>query len=79
MEPDLLKKASHILLTADYVHYQLSGVAANERTLASTSQMLQLDGAWWPLALQSTGHDRLIETVRGGGYRLLPRLPQDAT
>ena len=28
------------------------------------------------LALQSTGHDRLIETVRGGGYRLLPRLPQ---
>ena len=28
------------------------------------------------LALQVTGHDRLIETVRGGGYRLLPRLPQ---
>ena len=28
------------------------------------------------LALQQTGHDRLIETVRGGGYRLLPRLPQ---
>ncbi len=27
------------------------------------------------LALQPTGHDRLIETVRGGGYRLLPRLP----
>jgi two-component system phosphate regulon response regulator PhoB len=27
------------------------------------------------LALQATGHDRLIETVRGGGYRLLPRLP----
>jgi two-component system phosphate regulon response regulator PhoB len=30
------------------------------------------------LALQPTGHDRLIETVRGGGYRLLPRLPQHA-
>ena len=27
------------------------------------------------LALQPSGHDRLIETVRGGGYRLLPRLP----
>ncbi len=26
------------------------------------------------LALQPSGHDRLIETVRGGGYRLLPRL-----
>ena len=25
------------------------------------------------LALQPSGHDRLIETVRGGGYRLLPQ------
>jgi two-component system phosphate regulon response regulator PhoB len=25
------------------------------------------------LALQPTGHDRLIETVRGGGYRFLPQ------
>jgi len=25
------------------------------------------------LALQSSGHDRLIETVRGGGYRFLPQ------
>jgi two-component system phosphate regulon response regulator PhoB len=25
------------------------------------------------LALGATGHDRLIETVRGGGYRFLPR------
>lgn len=24
------------------------------------------------VALQATGHDRLIETVRGGGYRVLP-------
>jgi two-component system phosphate regulon response regulator PhoB len=24
-------------------------------------------------ALAGTGHDRLIETVRGGGYRFLPR------
>jgi two-component system phosphate regulon response regulator PhoB len=28
------------------------------------------------LALQPSGHDRLIETVRGGGYRMLPKLPQ---
>jgi two-component system phosphate regulon response regulator PhoB len=28
------------------------------------------------LALQPSGLDRLIETVRGGGYRLLPKLPQ---
>ena len=24
------------------------------------------------LALQPSGHDRLVETVRGGGYRMLP-------
>ncbi|HMN81155.1 MAG TPA: winged helix-turn-helix domain-containing protein, partial [Burkholderiaceae bacterium] len=24
------------------------------------------------LALHATGHDRLVETVRGGGYRFLP-------
>lgn len=27
------------------------------------------------LALQPSGHDRLIETVRGGGYRMLPKRP----
>ncbi len=26
------------------------------------------------LALQPSGHDRLVETVRGGGYRMLPAL-----
>jgi two-component system phosphate regulon response regulator PhoB len=25
------------------------------------------------LALQPSGHDRLVETVRGGGYRFLPQ------
>jgi two-component system phosphate regulon response regulator PhoB len=27
------------------------------------------------IALQPSGHDRLIDTVRGGGYRMLPKLP----
>jgi two-component system phosphate regulon response regulator PhoB len=30
------------------------------------------------LALQASGHERLVETVRGGGYRMLPRLPDPA-
>jgi rhamnulokinase len=47
-EPEHLKNARHLLLTADYVHYWLSGVAANEYTLATTSQMLSLDGGWAP-------------------------------
>ncbi|WP_036790555.1 rhamnulokinase [Pleomorphomonas koreensis] len=55
LEPEAMKATRHVLLTADYVHYLLSGEAANERTLASTSQMLTLDGAWWQTALDSLG------------------------
>jgi rhamnulokinase len=56
-EPHVLKHAHRLLLTADYVHFWLSGVAANERTLASTSQMLTLDGRWWPQTLQTLALD----------------------
>lgn len=55
LDPVSLDAAEHILLTGNYVHYLLSGVAANERTLASTSQMLTLDGRWWDVALSSVG------------------------
>jgi rhamnulokinase len=47
-EPVRVRQAHRLLLTADYVHFWLTGVAANERSLASTSQMLTLDGQWWP-------------------------------
>lgn len=53
--PDALRQAHRLLFTADYVHYWLSGVAVNERTLSSTSQMLTLDGDWWPEALAAVG------------------------
>lgn len=53
LEPETLKAARHVLLTADYVHFLLSGRAVNERTLASTSQMLRLDGRWWDAAVAS--------------------------
>ncbi|MGA7675031.1 MAG: FGGY-family carbohydrate kinase [Rhizomicrobium sp.] len=52
-EPDVLQQAHRLLLTADYAHFWLCGVAANERTLASTSQMLTLAGHWWPEALET--------------------------
>lgn len=48
-------RAQRVLFTADYVQYWLSGVMANERTLASTSQMLGLDGQWWADALAAVG------------------------
>ena len=41
-------------------------VAIEERTVDVHIRRLRL-------ALQATGHDRLIETVRGGGYRFLPQ------
>ncbi len=67
-EPDLLRRTRRLLLTADYVHYWLSGKAANERTLASTSQMLTLDGRWSPEILRTLAlpADALAEPVRPG-------------
>lgn len=55
LEPDTLHNTRHALLTADYVHYQLGGEPVNERTLASTSQMLTTAGTWWGTALDSVG------------------------
>jgi rhamnulokinase len=55
MEPDTLRKCRRLLFTADYVHYWLSGVAANERTLSSTSQMLTLAGDWWGETVAAVG------------------------
>ena len=54
-EPELLRRAHRLLFTADYAHYWLSGVAANERTLASTSQMLSPYGFWSMPILNSVG------------------------
>lgn len=50
---DTLRRARRLLFTADYAHFWLSGIAANERTLASTSQMLTTDGKWLQPALDS--------------------------
>lgn len=50
-EPELLRRAHRLLFTADYAHFWLGGKPVNEITLASTSQMLTLDGAWWDEAL----------------------------
>lgn len=52
-EPDLVKRADRLLFTADYAHFWLGGRPANERTLASTSQLLSLDGDWCEEVLAS--------------------------
>jgi rhamnulokinase len=57
-ESAVLRRAHHLLFTADYAHYWLSGVARNERTLASTSQMLATNGHWLADLLDSVGLQR---------------------
>ncbi|MEK9775258.1 MAG: winged helix-turn-helix domain-containing protein, partial [Quisquiliibacterium sp.] len=44
---------------------EAAGVFIEERTVDVHIRRLRL-------ALRATGHDRLVETVRGGGYRFLP-------
>jgi rhamnulokinase len=42
-----LRRSSHILFIPCYISYLLSGVAVNELTIASTSQILQVEGGDW--------------------------------
>ncbi|MFH0758215.1 MAG: rhamnulokinase family protein [Bacteroidota bacterium] len=43
----VLESASSLLFMPCYINYLLSGVAKNERTIASTSQLLAVDGREW--------------------------------
>lgn len=45
--PDWLARAQHLLFLPDYLHFRLSGVLANEYTIATTSQLLNLRTRDW--------------------------------
>jgi rhamnulokinase len=45
-EPDWVARTRHLLMVPDYFHFRLCGVIANEYTDATTTQLLNLDGAW---------------------------------
>jgi rhamnulokinase len=45
-EPEWVSKTRHLLMIPDYMHFRLCGVMANEYTDATTTQLLNLDGAW---------------------------------
>jgi rhamnulokinase len=45
-EPEWVARTRHLLMIPDYVHFRLCGVMANEYTDATTTQLLNLDGAW---------------------------------
>jgi rhamnulokinase len=54
--PDWLDRARHLLMMPDWLHWHLSGVVANEYTIATTSQMLALaTGDWDPEILALVG------------------------
>ena len=47
----VLRRSSRILFIPCYINYLLSGVAVNEMTIASTSQMLAVDSGQWDSAI----------------------------
>ena len=47
--PDLVAAGDHFLHIPDLFHYFLSGVLSNERTIASTSQLLDIHTGNWCL------------------------------
>lgn len=54
-EPDWTRRARHLLMIPDYLHFRLSGVLSNEYTNASTTQLLGLKGAWDAELLAASG------------------------
>ena len=64
-----LRRSSRILFVPCYISYLLSGVAVNELTIASTSQILQVEGGDWdPLILEKLNleEEKLGRTVPSG-------------
>lgn len=50
-EPELLGQAQRFLMIPDYFHYRLSGVARNEYTNATTTQLVRAGDARWDTEL----------------------------
>lgn len=67
-----LERAGRLLFLPSYVNFVLTGHAANELTIASTSQMLQVEGNQWdPVILERLGvGEELAGQVIPPGYRL---------
>jgi sugar (pentulose or hexulose) kinase len=67
-----LERASSLLFLPGYVHFRLTGKGANDRTIASTSQMLGVDGDRWdPVILEKLSlPEGLLGEVIAPGTRL---------
>lgn len=69
-----LRRSSSILFIPCYINYMLSGVAVNELTIASTSQLLQVEGEDWdPAILERLNlEEKKLGKVVSPGTRLGP-------
>jgi rhamnulokinase len=64
-EPDVLRQAATLLHIADLIHCDLCGVPATDWTLATASQLRNLDTGQW---------DRELMGILGIPHHMLPRL-----
>jgi rhamnulokinase len=67
--PDWLRRARHLLMMPDYLHFCLSGVVSNEYTIASTSQLLNIETRDWDsslLAIAGVAPGLMVKPVDAG-------------
>jgi rhamnulokinase len=75
--PDLLDRAHRLLFIPDFLHFTLSGVMATERSIASTSQLLDpATGLWNAALMRDAGiSERLFVPPDDAGRTLGPLRP----
>ncbi len=59
-QPEWISQADHFLMIPDYLHFQFSGVVANEYTNATTTQMCGLNGDWDSALMAGIGLKRSL-------------------
>lgn len=71
-----LSKADRLLFLPDLIHYLLAGGDVRvERTIASTSELLGLNGEWEPEVTSALGVERLLPPLCEAGEGAPPRAP----
>lgn len=77
-EPELLGRAERFLMIPDYFHYRLSGVARNEYTNATTTQLVKAGETRWDFELlEKLGFPRgMFGDIVMPGTELGPLLPE---
>ncbi|MFC2090661.1 rhamnulokinase family protein [Bacteroidota bacterium] len=83
-DSDLLKQTKRILFIPSYINFLLSGVAENEQTIASTSQVLGIDGQNWDsdilakLGISASVLGEVIEPGKKLGQVVFPGIDQSS-